>query len=150
MSERSRHEPRRRARRRALQAIYQWQITGQQAGDIQRQFLAAQDFRNVDADYFELLLHGVVTAGEDLDSALQPFLDRPLGQVDLMERVVLRIGAFERLHSPELPGRVVINECVDLAHRFGSTGGHSYVNAVLDQAARAWRGDEMDRSAAEG
>jgi len=64
--------------------------------------------------------------------------------VDLMERVVLRLGAYELLHCPELPFRVVLDECVDLAHRFGSEQGHSYVNAVLDRAARLWRSDEIE------
>ena len=68
-----------------------------------------------------------------------PFLDRPVEQVDLMEQVVLRIGAFEMLNCPESPFRVVLDECVDLAHRFGSEQGHAFINAVLDKAARKWR-----------
>jgi len=139
-------EPRRRARRRALQALYQWQITGQAAEEILAQFRAVQDMTGVDQDYFERLLRGVVANRQDLDAELQPLLDRPMGEVDLMERVVLRLGAFELLHCPELPFRVVLDECVDLAHRFGSEQGHSYVNAVLDRAARHWRGDETERA----
>jgi len=140
-------EPRRRARRRVLQALYQWQITGQQAGEILAQFRAAQDMNGVDEAYFEELLRGVVAGQEGLDAELKPFLDRPIGQVDLMERVVLRIGAYELLNCPELPFRVVLDECVDLAHRFGSEQGHSYVNAVLDKAARRWRSAEVGGAA---
>jgi len=139
-------EARSRARRRALQALYQWQITGQEAGEILRQFHAVQDMQGVDSDYFEMLLQGVVSGQEGLDAELAPFLDRPIGQVDLMERVVLRIGAYELLNCPELPYRVVLDECVDLAHRFGSEQGHSYVNAVLDSAARQWRSAETGRN----
>ena len=138
MTARGRFESRRRARRRALQALYQWQLTGQEADEILDQFRAAQDMTGVDDAYFEMLLRGVVADHETLDSELQPFLDRPLDHVDLMERVVLRIGAFELLHCPELPFKVVLDECVDLAHRFGSEQGHAYVNAVLDRAARTW------------
>jgi N utilization substance protein B len=138
-------EPRSRARRRALQALYQWQITGQEAGEILRQFRAAQDMQGVDEEYFEKMLRGVIAGQPVLDGELQPFLDRPIGQLDLMERVVLRIGAFELLNCPELPYRVVLDECVDLAHRFGSEQGHSYVNAVLDKAARQWRSAESGR-----
>ena len=138
-------EPRSRARRRALQALYQWQITGQEAAEILRQFRAVQDMKGVDEAYFEALLCGIVAGQEGLDDKLQPFLDRPIGQVDLMERVVLRIGAFELLNCPELPFRVVLDECVDLAHRFGSEQGHSYVNAVLDRAARQWRSAEAEQ-----
>ena len=141
MSDHGRFEPRRRARRRALQAIYQWQITGQDADEILQQFLAVQNF--------EKLLRGVSSGRENLDGELQAYLDRPFGQVDQMERVVLRIGAYEMLHCPELPFRVVVDECVDLAHRFGSEQGHAYINAVLDKAARDWRADETDAAASD-
>lgn len=140
-------EPRKRARRRVLQALYQWQITGQQADEILSQFRAVQDMNGVDEAYFEELLRGIVAGQEGLDTKLEPFLDRPIGQVDLMERVVLRIGAYELLNRPELPFRVVLDECVDLAHRFGSEQGHSYVNAVLDKAARQWRSAEVGEAA---
>jgi len=143
MKQENRFEPRRRARRRALQAIYQWQITGQDASEILRQFQDAQDMSGVDEDHFETLLRGVSSGQEGLDEELQQFLDRPISQVDLMERVVLRIGAYELLNCPELPFRVVLDECVDLSHRFGSEQGHSYVNAVLDNAARIWRAEEV-------
>jgi N utilization substance protein B len=136
------YEPRRRARRRALQAIYQWQMTGQDAADILRQFLDVQDMSNVDESHFETLLRGVAEKSETLDEALQDFLDRPVGQLDQMERAVLRIGAYELLFCPDLPFRVVIDECIDLANRFGSEQGHAYVNAVLDKAARTWREQE--------
>lgn len=122
-----------------MQAIYQWQITGQDASDILRQFREAQDMSGVDETHFESLLEGISSSQEELDDELQPFLDRPVSQLDQMERVVLRIGAWELLHCPDLPFRVVLDECVDLAHRFGSEQGHAYVNAVLDKAARKWR-----------
>lgn len=137
-------EGRRRARRRALQAIYQWQMTGQEADDILRQFRDVQDMSGVDEAYFETLLRGVSSASGELDGELAPFLDRPLGQLDVMELAVLRIGAYEMLHCPDLPFRVVVDECVDLAHRFGSGQGHAYVNAVLDRAARRWRPVETE------
>lgn len=98
----------------------------------------------VDEEHFEMLLLGVTSSQEDIDQALRSFLDRPLEQLDLMELVVLRIGSYEMLHCPELPYRVVLDECVDLAHRFGSEQGHAYVNAVLDKAAKVWRPDETE------
>ena len=139
MTDSKRFEPRRRARRRALQALYQWQMTGQEPREILKQFQAAQDMTGVDEAHFENLLLGVSSGSEALDNELRPFLDRPVEQVDLMEQVVLRIGAFELLNCPESPFRVVVDECVDLAHRFGSEQGHAYVNAVLDKAAKKWR-----------
>lgn len=143
MSKQDRFGPRKRARRRALQAIYQWQITHQDANEILRQFREMQDLSQVDEEYFERLLRCVINQNERLNDALEPFLDRPLDQLDVMERVVLMIGAWELLDCPELPYRVVLDESVDLARRFGSEQGHSYVNAVLDQAARKWRAVEI-------
>ena len=139
MAGKGHYEPRRRARRRALQAIYQWQMTGQEPSEILRQFLEIQNMEGVDVEHFERILRGVGSNGAELDEALQPFLDRDVDQLDVMERVALRIGAFELLHCPELPYRVVLDECVDLAHRFGSEQGHAYVNAVLDKAVKEWR-----------
>lgn len=143
MSRKGHYEPRRRARRRALQAIYQWQMTGQEATEILRQFLEIQDMSGVDVEHFEKILLGVAQNSASLDEELQFFLDRSVEQLDVMERVVLRIGAFELLYCPELPFRVVLDECVDLAHRFGSEQGHAYVNAVLDKAVKKWRADEV-------
>jgi N utilization substance protein B len=142
MTERQQFEPRSRARRRALHAIYQWQVTGQDAQEILSQFHAAQDMSGVDKEHFETLVRGISGGQKGLDGELQEFLDRPFSQLDLMEQVVLRIGAYELLHCPGQPFRVVVDECVDLAHRFGSEQGHAYVNAVLDKAARAWRPEE--------
>jgi N utilization substance protein B len=147
MNDPTRFEPRRRARRRALQALYQWQMTGQDAREILKQFQAVQDMTGVDEGHLETLLLGVSSGREGLDQELQPFLDRPIDQVDLMEQVVLRIGAFEMLNCPESPFRVVLDECVDLAHRFGSEQGHAYVNAVLDKAAKKWRPVETGNAA---
>ncbi len=146
MSKANAFEPRKRARRRALQALYQWQITGHEAGEILAQFRAAQDMGGVDEAHFERLLRGVIGGQQGLDDALEPFLDRPVAQLDLMERAILRIGAWELLNCPETPCRVVLDECIDLAHRFGATDGHSYVNAVLDKAVRQWRGGEAKPS----
>ena len=146
MSKTDRFEPRKRARRRALQAIYQWQITRQDASEILRQFREIQDLSQVDVGHFENLLRGVINENKRLIDALGPFLDRPMDQVDVMERVVLMIGAWELLECPETPYRVVLDESVDLARRFGSEQGHSYVNAVLDKAVRKLRADEVATS----
>ena len=146
MSKTDRFEPRKRARRRALQAIYQWQITHQDASEILRQFHEVQDLSQVDVGHFEILLQGVINENKRLIDALEPFLDRPMDQVDVMERVVLMIGAWELLECPDMPYRVVLDESVDLARRFGSEQGHSYVNAVLDKAARTLRADEVASS----
>jgi N utilization substance protein B len=135
------HEPRSRARRRALQALYQWRLNPRPADEILAQFHAAQDFTGVDGQWFETLVRGVIDSSVSLDERLAEFLDRAPEHLDVVEHVTLHIGAWELLHHPELPHQVILDEAVDLARRFGAEQGHGYVNAVLDRAAQAWRGE---------
>jgi N utilization substance protein B len=138
MVESSQWEPSRRARRRALQALYQWQLTGHSAHQIKTQFFETQDFSNVDEELFTRLLGGVIRDHEALAADLQPLLDRPMKDVDVMERIILLMGAWQLRNAPELPFQVVLSESVELAQHFGSAQSHAYVNAVLDRAARSW------------
>ena len=101
------------ARHHAVQAIYQWQMTGQEIRDIHDQFLAEQGQAGFDSKYFELLLKGVSENLDGLDQQLKPCIDRSLESVDPVERAILRLGAFEMIHRPEVPYRVVINESVE-------------------------------------
>lgn len=134
---------RQRARRRAVQGIYQWQMTGTGSREIIAQFNEEQDMSNTDSDLFQFLLSNVINKHEELDEKLQPFLDRPLGQVDETERAILRIAAVELLSSIEVPAKVVLNEAIELAHRFGAEQSHSFINGVLDKAVAEWRKLEM-------
>lgn len=129
-------EPRRRARRRALQALYQWQINDDSATAIIDQFREEQDFEGVDESYFQTLVREVVANRDALDEALRPHVERVDASLDQMERVVLRLGACELIHHPETPYRVIIDEAVELAHRFGAEGAHTFVNGVLDRLSR--------------
>ena len=135
-------EPRRRARRRALQALYQYQLNDNSASHIINQFLEEQDFDQVDTDYFKRLVREVIEHGPAYDEQLKPHIDRLDASLDPMERVILRIGATELLNHPEIPYRVVLDEAVELAHRFGAEQGHSFVNGVLDRLARTARAIE--------
>lgn len=135
----NRFEFRRRARRRALQALYQWRLTGQDAGEILAQFREEQDFSNVDTELFATLVRKVSRDQDVLDEKIEPFLDRPLSQLDVIEHVILSMGAYELLYSIEVPHQVVIDEAINLAKLFGAEQGHSYINGVLDKAARQWR-----------
>lgn len=148
MKRRAAYEARRRARRRALQAVYQWQIKGQgeSADELISQFLQHQDFSEVDEEHFERLLRGVVAGAGEYDRRLEAFMDRPMSEVDQMERVILRLGAFELLECPDVPFRVALDEAIELSHRFGAEQGHAYINGVLDKAARAWRSEEYGPS----
>lgn len=138
MNEAGTWEPRRRARRRALQALYQWQMTGQDTADIMAQFREEQDFGNVDEELFHDLVAGVEAKREELEDCLRPVLDRPLGDCDVMERVILMMGAWQLRHDRSTPRQVVLDECVELAKRFGSAQSSVYVNGVLDKASAKW------------
>ena len=132
-----------RARRRALQAVYAWQMSGASAREVIAQFAHEQAKEQADLEYFEDLVRGVEQHCEDLDEALKPFLDRDIEQVDAIERAALRIAAYELRMRPDVPYRVVINEAIETVKRFGAEHGHTYVNGVLDHAAAAWRSVEV-------
>ncbi|HEY3519820.1 MAG TPA: transcription antitermination factor NusB [Rhodanobacteraceae bacterium] len=131
-----------RARRRALQALYAWQMSGSNARAVIEQFRHEQDMQVADLEYFEDLVRGVDEHRAELDAGLAPFLDRGIEQVDPIERATLRLGAYELKHRPDVPYRVVLNEAIELVKRFGSEHGHTYVNGVLDKLAREWRSAE--------
>ena len=143
-------EPRRRARRRALQALYQWQINDDSAAAIIEQFREEQNFNGVDDAYFETLVREVVANRESLDEVLGPHVRRVDASLDQMERVVLRLGACELIHHPETPYRVIIDEAVELAHRFGAEQAHTFVNGVLDRLSRDVRATERDTAGGDG
>lgn len=128
-----------RARRRALQAVYAWQMSGGEVGQVIAQFAHEQAHEIADLEYFEDLVRGVVRHRATLDEALLPFLDRTVEEVDPIERAVLRIAAYELIHRLDVPYRVVLNEAIETAKRFGSEHGHTYINGVLDHAAVEWR-----------
>ncbi|TAA44245.1 transcription antitermination factor NusB [Pseudoxanthomonas winnipegensis] len=128
-----------RARRRALQAIYAWQLAGGTTQAVIAQFAHEQAHEVADLEYFEDLVRGVMAHHAELDQALLPHLDRNVAEVDQIERAVLRIAAYELRHRIDVPYRVVINEAIETAKRFGSEHGHTYVNGVLDRAALEWR-----------
>ena len=132
-----------RARRRALQAVYAWQLSGPTAHDIGTQSADEQAREIADLAYFEDLVHGVDTHRDELDAALAPYLDRTMEEVDPIERAALRIAAYEFAHRQDVPYRVVINEALESVKRFGSEHGHTYVNGVLDHAAAALRSVEV-------
>lgn len=131
-----------RARRRALQALYAWQVSGTSIPQVINQFQHEQDMEVADQEYFEALVKGVADHRAGLDERLAVYLDRGIEQVDPIERAVLRIAAFELLHRVDVPYRVVLNEAIETAKRFGADHGHTYVNGVLDRAAAEWRPSE--------
>lgn len=135
------------SRKLAMQALYQWQLTGQSAAELRNQFAGEDGYADADGEYFVELLLGVTGAIESLDAELGALIDRPVAQLDPVEHAVLLIGIHELAHRLDVPYRVVINEGVDLARRFGATDGHKFVNAVLDRAARKLRATEQAAAA---
>jgi transcription antitermination protein NusB len=131
------------ARKLAMQALYQWQLNAAAAREIEREFRDSEESAGADHEYFGQLLAGCIDRHDEIISALTPFVDRPIEQLDPVEAAILMIGMFELMQRADVPYRVVINEAVDLCKRFGATEAHKYVNAVLDRAARDLRSSEQ-------
>ncbi len=137
MSATSKFSPKARtaARQRVLQALYQWHLTGQDIQTIEAQFLEEPGMRKTDLSYFKKLLHHIPQQVNKLDTALTPFLDRTLNQLDPVELAILRIGCYELKFCLDIPFKVVINEAVELAKKFGAEQSHKYINGILDKLA---------------
>jgi len=135
---------RRKARHYGMQALYQWHMADAQLNDIEAEFRADYDFSHVDLEYFQALLHGVPASVDELEASFEPLLDRKLDELDPIERTLLRMGTFELIERIDVPYKVVINEAVALAKKFGATDSHKYINGVLDKAARELRKVETE------
>jgi N utilization substance protein B len=134
---------RRKARHFGLQALYQWTLSGADLADIEAEFRVDNDFRHTDGDYFSAVLTGVTSDVDALEALFAPALDRALDDLDPIERNLLRLGTFELRDRIDVPYKVVINEAVSLAKKFGATESHRYINGVLDKVARDLRTIEL-------
>jgi N utilization substance protein B len=133
-----------RAREFALQGLYQSLVGGNEVGDIDAFTRDLSGFNKADSVHFDALLRGCVEHGVQLDALIVPLLDRPMAEISPVEHAVMWIGAYEMQHCLDVPWRVVINECVELAKEFGGTDGHKYVNAVLNGMAPGLRAAEVE------
>jgi N utilization substance protein B len=131
------------AREYALQAMYQWQLTQMPTSDIEAEFLTYQIRKKIDMDYFKELLHNIPAHHEALDKHMVPFLSRPIDELDPVELAILRLSIYELAHRLDIPYRVIINEALELAKKFGSIEGYKFVNGILDHIARQLRTHEM-------
>lgn len=134
---------RRHAREYALQALYQWQLSGATSSEIETEFLINHITEKTDLDYFKELIHTIPSEYSELDSNMVPFLKRPIKELDPVELAILRLGTYELSKRLDIPYRVVINEALELAKKFGSIEGFKFVNGVLDQVARKCRAVEI-------
>ena len=126
-----------------MQALYQWELTGQVGAGIEDSFLNDWGLEGVDQEYFKQLVQGILKYTAELDRVLEKCLDRDLASVDPIERTVLRIGTYELQFQPEIPVRVVLNEAIELARVFGAEEGYRFVNGVLDRCQKLCRGPEL-------
>jgi transcription antitermination protein NusB len=139
---------RRRAREFALQGLYEWLISGSDAGVIDAHVREQDGFAKCDTAHFDALLHGCIHEAADLDAVLARHVDRKTSELSPVEHAVLMIGSYELRHCIDVPYKVAINEAVELAKSFGGTDGHKYVNGVLDKAAADLRPAEVEAARA--
>ena len=130
------------ARRLAMQALYQWQLTAQTAAEILAQFGESEESAGADLEYLGELVRSVIAGQASIEAEIARHADRPVGQLDPVERAILMIGVHELMERLEVPYRVVINEAVELTKRFGATDAHRYVNALLERVAQERRAAE--------
>jgi N utilization substance protein B len=134
------------ARKAVVQALYQWQITGQNLNLIEQYFIDEQFFvenKKLKRDYFSEVFHAVPQNLIEIDALLSNFVDREVDAVDPVERAILRLATYELIHSADTPYKVIINEAINIAKYFGADGSHRYINGILDKVALRQRPDEV-------
>ena len=130
-----------RARELIVQALYQAQITGHDEAELKDQVHERPDYSRVDKSYFDDGLGYILTYQAELEKDIDELADRPVAQLDPIEKGILLLGFYELKSVEDVPFKVVINESVNLARRFGAVDGHKYINAVLDRAVKKYRPD---------
>jgi len=131
--------PRRKARELAVQAVYSWQISQNSINDIEINFITENGKRRFDIEYFQQLFRGVSTNVTELDLAISPHVDRPIDDIDHVEKAILRVAVYELSECNDVPYRVVINEAIELAKLFAADDSHKFINGVLDKAVKLIR-----------
>ena len=139
-----------RSREFALQALYQYLVGGNEASAIDLFTRDLAGFSKADSAHYDALLHGCIERATELDALILPFLDRPMAEISPIEHSVMWIGTYEFKQCLDVPWRVVINECIELAKEFGGTDGHKYVNGVLNGLAADLRTREVQADIASG
>ena len=127
------------ARKAAVQALYQWDLTKQAAQDIEKHFSQIHDMQNVDKKYLREIMSQVPKFEQELELAITPFIGREFRSLDPVERAILRLGAYELSYKADVPTRVVINEMIELAKTFGSDHSYKFINGVIDKLAKELR-----------
>jgi len=131
------------ARKKAMQALYQWSMTGNDLNEIEVQFHEEQNMEKVDQDYFHELLHKVPELVDELDKMIEPHLDRETERLDPIEQAILRLSTYEMKNRLDVPYKVVLSESIVLAKTFAADTSYKYVNGVLDKLAKELRSVEI-------
>ena len=131
------------ARKCAVQALYQWQMSGESLNRIEMNFLEEERLKGAQKNYFSEIFHGVPKQLNVIDEALNEFVDRPVEKIDPVERAILRLSVYELINRLDTPYKVIINEGVNLAKFFGADGSHKYVNGILDKVSQKKRAVEI-------
>ena len=129
--------PRRRARECAVQALYSWMLSQNEAAEVELAFVTEQDMKGVDMPYFRKIFRQTVENTEIIDGTMAPYLDRTVGELDPIEKAILRLAVYELKFATDVPYKVVINEAIEVAKTFGAEESHKYINGVLDKIAPA-------------
>lgn len=133
-----------KARRNTVQALYQCFMTEKDVTDVIAEFESdAHTLAKTDVDYFKTLLKGTINCNAELDALISNLVDRPVDELDAIERAILHIGSYELKYHIEIPWRVVVNESIELAKLFGAEESHKYINGILDKVARELRTTEI-------
>jgi len=127
------------ARRCAVQALYQWEVTGQPSNDIESNFIRNEQLSGKHRDYFIRIIENIPMRVEQIDGLLSPYLKRDLEKIDPIEHAILRVGSYELLFEADVPSKVIIDEAIDLAKTFSSENGFKFINGVIDKIAKEVR-----------
>ncbi len=132
-----------KARRYAMQALYSWAISKDDIHTVEAFYLADRNPRNFEVQYFHKILHEVASDYTNIDANIGAHVDRPVADISSIELTILRVAAYEFMHSFEIPFRVIISEAIELAKTFGAVDSHKFVNRTLDNLARTLRPNEI-------
>lgn len=135
-------QTRKQARKAAIQALYQWQIAGQDIAEIEMQFREERQNSKIDFEYFSELLHTIPTQVDELDGLIEPHVDRTMKEINPVELAIMRMSVYELKNRLDIPYRVVINEAIELTKQFGADQGFKFVNSVLDNLSKTLRATE--------
>jgi N utilization substance protein B len=124
------------ARRNAVQALYQWDMTGQDASSINSSFIHDERLKGRYREYFEKMIKEIPLNIEEIDGVIALHADRPVERLDPLEKAILRIGIYELMFEIDIPQNVVVNEAIEIAKLFCADNGYKYVNGVLDKVVK--------------